>query len=314
MKLLNLITEYVSLKQAMGMRYKSESGVLRSFCKVMGDIDIKEVNPDHVAAFLAGTGPITAFWHQKYKILNSFYKFALIRGYIDSSPLPKTIPKQPEPQTPHIYTTEELRRILASTDTMEASNSPLQAATFKTLLLMLYCTGLRISEALSLKIADVNLTDSLIIVRDSKFFKTRLVPVGPRIMDHLNSYLKKRRHLPHPSGVDSAFFATRTGNALTYHRVSKVFRLLRNLADIPHRDEDRYYPRIHDLRHTFAVHRLESWYSEGADVQRMLPRLSTYLGHLDIAETQRYLNMTPNLLLEANKRFERYALSEVNNV
>jgi integrase/recombinase XerD len=314
MKLLNLITEYVSLKQAMGMLYKSESGVLRSFCKVMGDIDIKEVNPDHVAAFIAGNGPITAFWHQKYRILNGFYKFALIRGYIDSSPLPKTIPKQPESQTPHIYTTEELCRILASTGMMETSKSPLQAATFKTLLLMLYCTGLRISEALSLKIADVNLTDSLIIVRDSKFFKTRLVPVGPRLMDHLNSYLKKRRHLPHPSGVDSAFFATRTGNALTYHRVSKIFSLLRNLAELRRRDGDRYYPRIHDLRHTFAVHRLESWYREGADVQRMLPRLSTYLGHLDITETQRYLNMTPNLLLEANKRFERYALSEVNHV
>jgi site-specific recombinase XerD len=89
---------------------------------------------------------------------------------------------------------------------------------------------------------------------------------------------------------------------------------LRNLSGITRRDSTRYSPRIHDLRHTFTVHRLEAWYREGADVQLLLPRLSTYLGHKDVAETQCYLSMTPDLLREANLRFEHYALSEVNHV
>ncbi|MGD0229762.1 MAG: tyrosine-type recombinase/integrase [Syntrophorhabdales bacterium] len=197
------------------------------------------------------------------------------------------MPKRPEPPTPHIYTVEELRRLLERTDTLETLKSPLQAATFKTLLLVLYGTGLRISEALSLTISltDVNLDDSLIIVRDSKFFKIRLVPTDPRLTEHLHSYLERRRRLPLPLGGDSAFFATRTGHHLSYDRAKEVFSLLRNLAGIARTDGARRAPRIHDLRHTAAVHRLEAWYRQDADVQRLLPRLSTYPGHVCIAET-----------------------------
>lgn len=314
MKLSELVTEYVSLKQSIGMCYRPEAVILRSFCKAMGDIEIEEVNPDTAEAFLAGEGPITTFWHRKYEVLCGFYRFALTHGHIDKSPLPKTAPKRPETMAPYIYTTEELHRLLSATDSLHSPISPLQATTFRTILLTLYGTGLRISEALSLTIADVNVSDSLITVRNTKFYKTRLVPIGPRLTDHLDSYLKKRRLLPCQLKEDSAFFATRTGHALSYGRMQKTFSRLRTLSGIPRRDGTRYYPRIHDLRHTFSVHRLEAWYREGADVQRLLPQLSTYLGHTDVAETQCYLSMTPDLLREANLRFEHYALSEVNHV
>lgn len=314
MKLSQVVADYVSFNQDIGMRYRSEAEVLRSFCKAMGNIEIEEINSAQVEAFLTGTGPITVFWHRKYGILNGIYRFALSRGYIESSPLPKTMPKRPEKLIPHIYTTDELRRLLAATESLESRISPLQTVTFRTILLTLYGTGLRISEALSLTIADVNLSDNLLIVRNSKFYKTRLVPIGPRLIEQHRSYLKKRRQLPRPFGEDSVFFSNRIGNALSYTYMHKVFCRLRNLAGI-HRQDDTYYtPRIHDLRHTFAVHRLEAWYREGADVQRLLPRLSTYLGHLDLIDTQCYLTMTLNLLQEANHRFERYVLSEVDHV
>jgi len=314
MKLSELITKYVSFNQAIGMSYRSEAEVLRSFCNAMGDIEIEEVNPSLVTKFLSGSGPITAFWHRKYGTLNGLYRFALCRGYTDSSPLPKTLPKRPEKLIPYIYSIDELQRLLAATESIESRTSPLMAATFRTILLTLYGTGLRISEALSLKIADVNFSDSLLIVRNSKFYKTRLVPLGPRLTEQLRLYSKKRQQLPGPLGEDAAFFSTRTGNPLSYSHMTKTFCLLRNLSRIRRRDGARFAPRIHDIRHTFAVHRLEAWYREGADVQLMLPRLSTYLGHLDVINTQHYLTMTPNLLQEANQRFERYALSEVNHV
>lgn len=313
MNLSDLIAEYVSFKQGMGMCYRSEARLLKSFCRASGDVGITEVDPLSVEAFLAGKGNVTSVWHLKYTILNGLFRFAINRGYIGSSPLPKILPKRPEREVPHIYTIDELQSLLEATDSLKTRGSPLQAATFRMLLLTLYGTGLRISEALSLTIADVDVRNSLIIVRDSKFFKTRVVPTGPRLTDHLRSYLENRQRLPHPLGEDSAFLATRTGHSLSYDRVTKVFRRLRNLAGLHRGDGARYAPRIHDIRHSSAVHRLESWYREGADVQRLLPQLSTYLGHVGIAETQRYLTMTPELLREANKRFEQYALPEVDH-
>lgn len=94
---------------------------------------------------------------------------------------------------------------------------------------------------------------------------------------------------------------------MSYDRVSRLFRQVRKSASIVRETESRYQPRLHDLRHTAAVHRVVAWYRAGADVQRWLQPLSTYLGHIDIASTQRYLSMTPELLVEANHRFEQYA-------
>ena len=313
MKLQQIVTQYVGLKHSMGMCFRSEGAILKAFCRALGDIDIMEVDTRCVQAFLDGKGVVTAFWRQKFRVLDRFYRYSIGRGYIDSSPLPKTIPKWPESLTPHIYTPEELRRLITATDSLKTPMSPLQACTFRTLVLTLYGTGLRISEALSLTLDDVNLAESLIIVRNSKFFKTRLVPIGPCLTAELRRYARRRRQLPRPAGESSAFFVTRSGNALSYGRMAVTFRMLRNLAAIHGKKGARYRPRIHDLRHTSAVHRLETWYREKADVQRLLPQLSTYLGHVGVAETQRYLTITPELLREANQRFERYTLKEVND-
>ncbi|HBG04684.1 MAG: integrase [Geobacteraceae bacterium GWC2_58_44] len=311
MNLSQLIVEYVSFKQAMGMRFRSEAAIFKTFQRCVGDMDLAAIDPDAVSAFLAGRGVITATWHLKYRTLDGLFRFAVSHGYSDSKPLPLTLPKLSEPQVPYIYSTEELCKLLAATDTLEASNSPLQAATFKTLILALYGTGMRIGEVLSLTISDMNLAESLITVHDSKFYKTRLVPIGPRLTSHLQTYLDRRRQLPVHSVESSAFFATRTGNPLSYDWVRKIFARLRNQAGIRRREGATYAPRIHDLRHTFAVHRLELWYREGADVQRLLLHLSTYLGHIDVSQTRYYLQMTPGLLHEAGKRFENYALAGV---
>lgn len=313
MNLSQLIAEYVSFKQAMGMRFDSESRILASFLKTVGDSDLSVVTPISVAAFLAGKGPLTAYWHLKYRVLNGLYRFAKSRGHCDASPLPTTVPKQPESQRPYIYSIEELRRLLDATGILNTPMSPLQSATFRTLLLTLYGTGLRIGEALVLTIADFSPADRLLVVRVSKFFKTRLVPLGPPLSDQLQAYLLSRRLLPKPFGENSALFSTRTGAALSYDRVKTIFPRLKEHADIHRLDGTTFGPRIHDLRHTFAVHRLEQWYQEGADVQRMLPQLATYLGHDDVSQTTCYLTMTPKLLHEACKRFESYALAEVSH-
>ncbi len=310
MKLAALVTDYIAFKQTLGLRYRTDAYTLKAFCRALGDIDLAEVTLTGVEAFLSGHGPITSAWHKKFEILDRFYRFALSRGWVNTVPLPMRRPPPPPPCPPYIYTLDELSRLLAATETLQAPTSPLQALTFRTLWLVLYGTGLRISEALALRLVDVDLHDSLLTVHRSKFYKTRWVPTGPTLTAQLADYAQQRCRLPCPGDETATFFATRTGRPLSYRRVQKVFQRLRQQAGICRHDGARYQPRLHDIRHTAAVHRLTAWYRDGADVQRLLPPLATYLGHVELASTQRYLTLTPELLEHANRRFEHYALTE----
>ncbi len=310
MKLAVLVTDYIAFKRTLGLRYRTDAYVLKAFCRALGDIELGAVTLAGVEAFLAGRGPITSAWHKKFQILNRFYRFARGRGWVNTVPLPTIQPPQPSPCPPYIYTPDELGRLLSVTETLQSPTSPLQAITFRTLWLLLYGTGLRISEALALSLVDVDLQDSLLTVHRSKFYKTRWVPTGPKLTAQLADYARQRRRLPCPAGEASTFFATRTGRPLSYRRVQTVFQRLRQEAGIRRPEGARYQPRLHDIRHTSAVHHLTAWYRDGADVQRLLPQLATYLGHIELASTQRYLTLTPELLEQANRRFEHYALGE----
>lgn len=313
MRLRDLVEAYIDYKRSLGMRFASNAAVLRSFCHAMGDIAVEAVRPESVLAFIAGTGPVTTRWGLKFCILRGFYRYAIERGVVSMAPLPTHVPKLPPPLTPYIYSADELNRLVAATDTLQTPQSPLRALNMRTLLLLLYGTGVRIGEALSLTLQDVDLAGCLLTVRDTKFFKTRLVPIGPRLTKVLMDYLSRRRQFPLPGGEASGFFATRTGLHLEYRRVNQLFCRLRQVAEIRREPSARYQPRIHDIRHTAAVHRVIAWYRAGADVQRLLPQLATYLGHVDIRSTQRYLSITPELLNEASLRFERYAQPEVRH-
>ena len=176
--------------------------------------------------------------------------------------------------------------------------------TFRTLLLFLYATGMRLGEALRLRLADVDLTLASITIRDTKFYKSRIVPLGSDIERRVRQYLHQpgRRNQSH-----RPLFQTKNGNPISALAAGTSFSRLRQIAGIGRRDDSYFQPRLHDLRHTFAVHRLTEWYRQNADVQRLLPALSTYLGHVSLSSTQRYLTMTPELLEQANRRFEQYA-------
>jgi integrase/recombinase XerD len=305
MKLSALTAQYVAQKQSMGMRFHTEARTLRSFCRAMGDIAVAEIEADRVQDYIAGAGPVTRFWHRKHEVLRGFYRFAIARGYAASSPLPKIIPKPPH-FVPHIYSQDELQRLLDATACCENPRSKLRPYTYRMLVLLLYAAGLRISEALSLRLTDVDLSAGVLTIRESKFYKTRLVPMSPVLTGALGEYVAQRAK-DHPTALDASLFLTRTGTPVARHTAESIFSRLRVRAGVLRHDGGRYQPRLHDLRHAFAVHRLVSWYREGADVQRLLPQLATYLGHVHIAATQRYLTLTPELLHEASRRFERYA-------
>jgi integrase/recombinase XerD len=315
MKLDKMIQTYVSFKRSMGMHFHSEDCLLRAFCRAVGgaELDISDVKPAPVQAFLDGKGRVTAVWGLKFRVLRSFYRFVISRGFATNSPLPTSLPQLPPPFVPYIYSTEELRLLLAATDVLQAPESPLQARTVRTLLLLLYGTAMRIGEALSLTLHDVDLAQAVLTVRNTKFFKARLVPIGPKLTHELTIYEDRRRQLPLPHGNASPFFATRTGHRFPYQRAITLFQRVRRQAGIQREARASYPPRLHDIRHTSATHRLIARYRAGANVQKFLPQLATYLGHADISSTQLYLTMTPELLREAGARFEQYAQPEVRH-
>jgi site-specific recombinase XerD len=314
MKLSMIVAEYVTFKKGLGMRFRAEAVILKAFYVALGEMtDVTAVQPGQVVAYLNGRGPLTSFWHRKFEALTGFYRYALGRGYVEKSPLPSTTPKRPPSFLPYIYTAIEVRRLLDATWVVDSVRSQLQSVTFSVLLLLLYGTGLRIGEALRLRMVDVDLDMAVLTIECSKFYKSRLVPTGPQLTDALRAYAGTRRRRPCPQGEDSAFFPTTQGAPLSLACVEKHFRQVCDTAAIRREDGARYQPRLHDMRHAFAVTRLVTWYREGADVPRLLPHLSTYLGHLNLAATQRYITMTSELLYEAGRRFERYALSEVRH-
>lgn len=307
MKLSEATVSYVAHKQSMGMRFLTEARTLKSFCQAMGEVGMDEVMPDPVLAYLAGTGPVTRFWQRKHEALSGFYRFAIARGYATHSPLPRIFPRPTKAFVPYIYSREELRRLLDATVAIDHPRSSIDPDTYRTLLLLLYGAGLRISEALALSLADVDLAASILHIRESKFYKSRLVPLGADLIELLTRYASKRRR--HCARPDSPFFRSRHGDAVTRQTAENTFRRLRMRAGVCCDDGcPRHQPRLHDMRHAFTIHRLVSWYRSGADVQRLLPQLSTYLGHVHVAATQRYLTLTPELLREASARFERYAM------
>jgi integrase/recombinase XerD len=311
MKLKELITQYAAVRKSMGADFESAESLLNTFCRRVGvEIEVGEIRAEQVEVFLAGTGPVNRYWRRKYDTLSGLYRYAISRGFVDHVPLPSTVPKMPERFVPYIYDADELQRLINPASPERIGFRKLQPHTLRVVLLLLYGAGLRIGEAVSLTLQDVDLDAAVITVRHTKFHKTRLVPVGLKLNEAMAQYVAQRKQAGHSQSADAPFFVLRRGGTLSVYIVEQAFTRLRKYAGVGRADGARYQPRLHDMRHSFAVRRLTSWYENGADVQKLLPQLATYLGHVSIAATQVYLTMTPELLRAASVRFEQYALQE----
>ncbi len=308
MRLQELVEQYVAFRRALGMREDCAAKILRPFAATLGpEADVGAATPEYVQAFLTTGGPITNTYHTKYTVLRGFYRYARTRGYAGDSPLPLVLPKRAARVRPYIYSREDMRRLLEAVDAPLGGPCRLEAVTLRSIVLLLYGSGLRISEALALNRSSVDLERSLVTVRASKFHKSRLVPVGTDLTRVLSAYAGRFPPRAIPADMEFPFFTDCRGGRVNADTVLHRFRRACNQAGVRRTDAGRFQPRLHDLRHTFAVDRLTAWYRQGADVQALLPHLSVYLGHTHPAATQVYLSMTPELLQAASGRFEGYA-------
>jgi len=210
---------------------------------------------------------------------------------------------------PHIYSVSEVQGLLAAASQLPPPNS-LRPDTYRTLLGLLYSTGIRIGEALALKLEDFHREEQALYVGEGKFRKARWVSLSGTTSDALSQYVERRQQIG-SCEADSPLFLNRRGRRLPPTTVHCTFRHLLSQCGISrHRDSG---PRIHDLRHTFAVHRLLAWYRDGQDVNARLPWLATYLGHVNIQSTQVYLHATAELLEQVDQRFHRHYLQRVKS-
>lgn len=310
MKLSQVVEGYIAHKRSLGMGFHGETVRLHAFIKALGDVNISRVQTEPVRRFLDGNRPITAFWFGKYYTLNAFFRWAIARRYVSKSPLPLNLPQKPEKFQPYIYTNQDMRRLIDAADSRHRYVWFLEPHTVRTLLLLLYGTGLRIGEALRLNLGDFDLATGVLTIRETKFFKSRLVPVGSDLQRVLRDYIDQQWPVERRIGT-TPLLGTQKHEWIRRQTAELVFKRLRQEAGICRSSSASFQPRLHDFRHTFAVMRLVTWYREGKNVQRLLPHLTTYLGHWRIMETQRYLTMTTELLEQASLCFERYARPEV---
>jgi integrase len=243
-------------------------------------------------------------WARRLAIVRRFAKYRLQFDPHTEIPPPSLFGPTSRRPIPHIYSTEEISDLLAATAELKSKNG-IRAATYEAFLGLIAATGLRFSEALELQRPDVDLCNDLITIRQTKFQKSRLVPLHASTATALRRYARFRDQKVSVPKSDSFFLSAR-GTTLYPQTVEYTFGCLRKRLGWVARGSYKF-PRIQDLRHTFICHRLVSWYKQGVNVDNAILALSTYVGHTQVTDTYWYVTAIPELMAIATKRFERFA-------
>jgi len=295
------LRNYVSLRRGFGFKFQIQEQRLQGFVRFMEERDATVI-----------TNKLALEWATQFPkpCPSCTLRLTDVRGfarYLSSfDPQTEVPPTQLLPSLsrakPYLYTEKEITKLLAVALRLRTTDG-LRRWTYHYLLGLLSVTGLRISEAISLRRDDVDLGENILTVRDSKFGKSRLVPFHTTTADALRCYAKRRDEHIQPSH-SPYFFVTDDGAKLVLRYVENTFRLLCRQTGL--RDAaDHTGPRLHDFRHRFAVQVLLTWYRSGQNVEVLLPGLSTYLGHSRVCYTYWYLSACPELMGQAARRLEK---------
>jgi integrase len=300
---LSLVEEYLSARRGLGFALEQPAYLLRDFARYADAVRHQGPLTTELAVRWARASR-SGSSAQAVRRLGAVRQFARYRALLDPATevpplgLLGRLPRRPQP---HIYSDAELDALLDQASRLLPRRG-LRPRTYVAFFSLLISTGLRLSEACRLAVEDVDLTAGVLTVREGKFRKTRLVPLHPSTTAALARYAAERDACCNGPG---RFFRTERSPALHKDTVEKTFGRIRKRLGWT-ADGRARQPRIHDLRHSFAVRRLLRWYEEGADLDRKLLALSTYLGHAHVSDTYWYLTGVPELLAITAKRFEGF--------
>ena len=293
------LKNYVDFMVGNGRSFRVEITLLKEFDRFLQTQTRQEVDADCVDAFVRIKSHLSDEQYAKrHRVIRKFIEHRAIRGR--GEPIlapPKTY--SGGKRIPYFYTDSDISRLIADAGELTPTNS-LRPHTFQIIIGLLCCTGMRISEALNLDIDDVDLDNCVLYIRNTKFKKSRYVPIHQTACAALKCYTElKGQYFPIPK--DRAFFLSNKGGRIAYATFNSAFNHLIRRTGI---GGDGRNSRTHDLRHTFAVNRLLAWYEEGADIHDRLPELSTYMGHAKFEDTTHYLNASAELMAKGATRFQ----------
>ncbi len=310
--LLARVDDYLAERRRQGFHLRSREAFLTSFAHFVSAKHHRgpltaELMVEWVQAGKGGHGD-SGTWARSWGRLRHFICY--LQQFEPDTEVPDASLFGPEPGrvAPHIYRDDEIVDLLAAARTLGPAGS-LRPFTYETLFGLMASTGLRVSEAIHLRDADVDLKRGMLTIRQTKFAKSRQLPIHPSTVKALVRYRKQReRHLPTTTGIPFLISSRgrRLGLPLGERQAHRVFTGLRDGLGCTNRGGHEA-PRLHDLRHTFAVRRLVRWYADGVEVDQKMLALSTYMGHAEIFYTYWYLTAVPELMGIAAGRFEQFA-------
>lgn len=305
-----VVDQFLEHKRAHGRKYHSEQAELRLLIRFAADQSVTrldELTPALLDEFLASRprSRPRSFNHL-LGVVGCLLDWAVSQQLLDVSPLRARRRRATSTRVPFLFDQAQAKRLLDAAGALpDNARARQRGATYRTLFALCYALGLRAGEACGLLLGDVDSARGLLVVRGGKFGKSRLVPHGPRVAALLGEQLE-RRHRSGAIGDQEPLFTFDGSRSVHPCTASQTFHRLVVALDLPVPDGVSP-PRLHSLRHSFAVGCLLRWYREGLDPAARLHRLSTFMGHVDPSSTAVYLTITPALLEEANRRFERFA-------
>ena len=301
------IGKYVELQQSLGKKYDDHRQVLHDLDHFLAKqhvgspVSIKNVQVSNWVESMSCTGKIK---QARLHVVRRYMDYLVGIGVIKTNPaisVATEFGRVPAKQfRPFIFTKAQIITILKHAKKLPPNHLfKLRPQTCHTMLILLFALGLRSREGCTLRFCDVDMDRSVLLINGTKFHKSRMVPFGPKVRKCLQVYIATRRKMFLPVRPEDPLFITYRRQPIS---TGTLWGLLRDLTSKAMPDVSPS-PRIHDLRHSFAVHRLLRWYSQGADVQSRLLLLSAFMGHTEVTSTEVYLTITMDLLKEANTRF-----------
>jgi integrase len=295
------LKRYLNMRQGLGYKYQHQARRLTDFVSFMEERQAGTITTKLAMAWATSPPDRHASWTLRLTDVRGFARHVANIDPRTEVPPAGILPRLKRAR-PNVYSDAEINALLAAALALPPAGG-LRRWTYHYLFGMIAVTGMRLSEAIGLQRGDVDLTNGVLMVRRSRFGKSRLVPLHSTTRAALGAYAMRRdAHLESRCGP--YFFVAERGGRLLHQYVHRVFWRLSREIGLRRRD-DHSGPRVHDFRHRFAIQTLLNWYRDGVNVEQQLPVLSTYLGHTCVRDTYWYLSACPELLREAARRLDQ---------
>lgn len=300
------VEEYLSLRRSLGFKLKETGKGLHDFVTYMEQHRASYITQALALAWAQQPANVQpSHWARRLSFVRGFARYRSASDSRTQIPPQGLLPFQPKRARPYLYSDDELKSLLNAAIKMpyRYERGALRPWTFHCLFGLLSVSGLRLGEARNIELQDVDLKAAVLTIRGAKFGKTRLVPLHSSTCKVLADYIARRRSHWAGRAVSTYLFVSSRGNRLDDGDIHRTFYALSRQIGL-RGPTDSHGPRLHDMRHRFATNTLVAWYRAGQDPERCLPLLSAYLGHVHVADTQWYLNDSPELMREAMQRLD----------